>query len=124
MKYFTRKIIRPSNLNSAGSLFGGQALAWLDEEAAISAMSFLGLTNIVTKIMSMVDFQSPAKKGHIIEIGTEIVKVGRTSISIKAHIFNKTTNKIVVSIDEIMFVCVGEDGPVEHGKSMDDVISI
>jgi len=34
MKYRTRKLIKPSDLNARGTLFGGQVLKWIDEEAA------------------------------------------------------------------------------------------
>ena len=33
MDYKTRRVVMYSHLNSAGVLFGGQALAWIDEEA-------------------------------------------------------------------------------------------
>ena len=35
MKYRTRKLIKPADLNSRGTLFGGSLLKWIDEEAAI-----------------------------------------------------------------------------------------
>ena len=38
MKYRTRKLIKPEDLNSRETLFGGQLLKWIDEEAAIFAM--------------------------------------------------------------------------------------
>ena len=37
MEFRTRKIVMPAHLNGAGNLFGGQALAWIDEEAAVYA---------------------------------------------------------------------------------------
>ena len=38
MIYRTRKLIKPSDLNPRGTLFGGQLLKWIDEEAAILAL--------------------------------------------------------------------------------------
>ena len=35
MKFRTRKLIKPEDLNARGTLFGGQMLKWIDEEASI-----------------------------------------------------------------------------------------
>ena len=37
MEFRTRKLIKPEDLNAGGTLFGGQLLKWIDEEAAIYA---------------------------------------------------------------------------------------
>jgi hypothetical protein len=34
MRFHTRKWIKPEDLNPNGTLFGGQLLAWIDEELA------------------------------------------------------------------------------------------
>src|SRR5690625_6894401 len=71
MRFFSRKLIKPEDLNSHGTLFGGSVLAWIDEEAAIYVICQLGKSNIATKFMSEIDFVSSAKLGDIIEIGME-----------------------------------------------------
>ncbi|MGO2863623.1 MAG: acyl-CoA thioesterase, partial [Brevibacterium sp.] len=38
MNFYTRKWVRPEDLNANGSLFGGSLLKWIDEEAAIYAI--------------------------------------------------------------------------------------
>ncbi len=38
MEFRTRKLIKPEDLNAGHTLFGGQLLKWIDEEAAIYAM--------------------------------------------------------------------------------------
>jgi acyl-CoA hydrolase len=35
MRFHTRKWIKPEDLNPNGTLFGGQLLAWIDEELAL-----------------------------------------------------------------------------------------
>jgi acyl-CoA hydrolase len=37
MRFHTRKWIKPEDLNPNGTLFGGQLLAWIDEELAFTA---------------------------------------------------------------------------------------
>ena len=75
MIFRTRKLIRPSDLNPRGTLFGGQVLKWIDEEAAIFAICQLDNSNIVTKIMSEVDFVSSQIMQHIISHKPQIIQL-------------------------------------------------
>ncbi len=38
MRFLSRRLVMPNDLNYANSLFGGRALEWIDEEAAIWAI--------------------------------------------------------------------------------------
>lgn len=117
MIFRTRKLIRPSDLNPRGTLFGGQVLKWIDEEAAIFAICQLSDSNIVTKVMSEVDFVSSAKKGDVVEIGCELVSIGTTSITISCEVRNKQTKQTIIKIERIVFVLVDENGkPKPHNK--------
>jgi acyl-CoA hydrolase len=116
MRFFSRKLIKPEDLNAHGTLFGGSVLAWIDEEAAIYVFCQLGRGNIVTKFMSEIDFVSSAKLGDIIEIGMETVKLGKTSITIKCEVRNKFTKETIIRIDTIVFVYLDDEGkPTPHG---------
>ena len=118
MKYRTRKLIKPEDLNPRKTLFGGKILQWIDEEAAIFAICQLGSPNIVTKAMSAINFVSTAVNGDIIEFGTTLVKVGNTSITIACDVRNKITKQTIVRIDEIVFVLLDEEcKPKSHGKN-------
>lgn len=110
MEYRTRKIIKYEDLNARDTLFGGQLLRWVDEEAAIYAICQIGDRMVVTKAMSKIDFKSAPKLGDIIEIGMDLVKVGNTSITFKCNVRNKFTKKDVITIDEIVFVRVDDNG--------------
>lgn len=122
MIYRTRKLIKPEDLNSRGTLFGGQLLKWIDEEASIYTMcqltriTYPAYINIVTKGMSEINFLKPAKVGDIIEIGCELIKFGTTSISIRCEVRNKETEDIIINIEKITFVLLDEKGrPTPHG---------
>jgi acyl-CoA hydrolase len=118
MKYHTRQIVKPDDLNAANALFGGRLLSWIDEEAAIFAMCQLEHRSLVTAHMSTVDFESSAFQGDIVEIGCEVVRIGRTSITVRCNARNKSTHKSILTVDEIVFVCLDENGkPHPHGKS-------
>lgn len=116
MRFFSRKLIKPQDLNAHGTLFGGSVLAWIDEEAAIYVICQLGKGNIATKFMSEIDFVSSAKLGDIIEIGMETVALGTTSITVKCEVRHKFTRTPIIRIDKIVFVHLDEHGqPTPHG---------
>jgi acyl-CoA thioesterase YciA len=117
MKYRTRKLVKPEDLNTRKTLFGGRILQWIDEEAAIFAMCQLGSPSIVTKAMSEINFVSTAVLGDIVEFGMELIKVGTTSITLACDVRNKITKQSIVRIDKIVFVLLDENGiPKPHGK--------
>jgi len=116
MIFRTRKLVKYEDLNAKGTLFGGQVLKWIDEEAAIFCMCQLSSKSIVTKAMSEVNFVSSAKLGDIVEIGCELVGFGRTSVTIACEVRNKDTKKTIIRVDKIVFVAVDENGkPTPHG---------
>ena len=118
MRFFSRKLIKPQDLNAHGTLFGGSVLAWIDEEAAIYVICQLGKGNIATKFMSEIDFVSSAKLGDIIEIGMETVAFGTTSITVRCEVRHKFTRDPIIKIDKIVFVHLDENGkPTPHGIS-------
>jgi len=118
MIFNTRQWVKPEDLNPNGSLFGGKLLAWIDEELALFAIVELNNPRIVTKFLSEIDFKSSAKQGDIIEIGIDIVKFGRTSITLTCEARNIMTKEIILSIDKITMVSLDENGvPTPHGKT-------
>jgi acyl-CoA hydrolase len=119
MNFKTRKLIKYEDLNSGGSLFGGQLLKWIDEEASIYTMCQLETNKIVTKLMSEINFMKPAHLNNIIEIGVDVVSFGRTSITLKVVARIKDTKNEILKIDKMVFVSIDENGkPVPHGKTI------
>ena len=93
-------------------------MSFLDEEAAIYAMCQLDTKSLVTKIISEINFESPARQNDVIEIGVETVSLGRTSITLRAEIRNKDTGRSICKIEKIVFVSVDSEGkPTPHGKT-------
>lgn len=115
MNFYSRKLIKPQDMNAHGTLFGGTVLSWIDEEAAIYVSCQLGKGNLVTKFMSEIDFVSSATLGDIIEIGMETVKFGKSSITVRCIVRNKFSKEVIIKIDRIVFVHVDEEGrPSPH----------
>ncbi len=118
MNFYTRKWIKPEDLNPNGSLFGGTLLRWIDEEAVIYAIVQLGNPHVVTKYISEINFVSSAKQGDIIEMGIEALAFGRTSLSMRCEVRNKITRKTILSIEKMVFVNLDPAGnPTPHNKT-------
>jgi len=122
MQFFSRKLVKPQDLNPYQTLFGGALLGWIDEEAAIFAMSQINSKNIVTKFISEINFLSSARNGDIIEIGLEVVKFGKTSITVSCMARNVRTQVNILTVEKIVFVNVDKNGiPVAHGKGPEEI---
>ena len=117
MRFHTRKWVKSEDLNPNGTLFGGKLLAWIDEELALYTIIQLENTKIVTKYMSEINFRSSARQGDIIEIGIDVVKFGKTSLTLICEARNMMTRETIITIESTTMVNLGSDGkPKPHGK--------
>jgi len=118
MRFHTRKWVKPEDLNGNETLFGGTLLAWIDEEAALYSIIQLENKRVVTKYMSEINFMSNAVQGDIIEIGIEVVKFGKTSLTLNCEVRNKMNRETIVTVDNIIMVNLDENGKSKpHGKT-------
>jgi len=118
MRFHTRKWVKPEDLNANETLFGGKVLAWIDEEAALYSIIQLENKRVVTKYISEINFMSTAQSGDVIEIGVEVTKFGKTSLTLNCEVRNKMNRETIVTVDNIIMVNLGEDGkPKPHGKT-------
>ena len=123
MQFLSRRLVMPSDLNYANSLFGGRALEWIDEEAAIYAICQLETKSLVTKHIGEISFESAAFQGDVVEFGLETKKVGTTSITVTCLVRNKITKKSICLADDIVFVKVDPETrqPIPHGKTLEQL---
>lgn len=122
MKFYTRKLIKPGDLNANNTLFGGALLRWIDEEAGIYAMTKLDTKKLVTKYISEIDFVNSSKQGDVIEIGLEFKSIGTTSITLSCQVRNVFNQKTIITIEKIVFVKIDEDeNAVGHNKTINNL---
>ena len=124
MRFHTRKWVKPEDLNPNGTLFGGRLLAWIDEEAALYTIVQLENSRIVTKYVSEINFMSSATQGDIVEIGIDVVKFGKTSLTLKCEARNMMTRETILTVDNFIMVNLGTDGkPAPHEKTKIEFVS-
>ena len=79
------EIVFPDHTNHLGTLFGGQALAWMDKAAFIAASRYARRT-VGTARSDQVDFKLPIRQGQLVETIARVVEVGRTSMQVQVEL--------------------------------------
>ena len=121
MKFLTRKLVTPADLNPRGTLHGGQLLKWIDEEGGIHAALELQTGLIVTKYISEIDFKFPVIQGDVVEIGMQTLEIGKTSVTLSCEVRSLQADRPVCTIDKIVYVRVNKYGlPKKHGSMSSD----
>ena len=101
MKFLTRKLVTPADLNPRGYLHGGQLLKWIDEEGGIHAGLELNTGLIVTKMISEIDFRFPVILGDVVEIGMQTLDIGKSSCTLACDVRSLQADRIICSIDKM-----------------------
>lgn len=79
------EIVFPDHTNHLGTLFGGQALAWMDKAAFVVATRYARRT-VVTARSEQVDFRQPVRQGQLVELIARIVATGRSSMQVEVDL--------------------------------------
>lgn len=80
------KAVFPNTTNHYDTLFGGTAMALMDEVAFIAATRF-ARKRMVTVSSDKIDFTRPIPAGTIIELIGKVVHTGKTSVKVLVEIF-------------------------------------
>ncbi len=80
-----RVLAMPKDTNPAGDIFGGWIMAQVDMAGAVVASERAG-SRVVTVAVTEFLFKEPVYVGDLISCYGEIVKVGRTSITVQVEV--------------------------------------
>ena len=109
----TRVMMMPRDTNPAGTIFGGVILSYLDQAGAEGAYRG-GAQRVVTAAMKEVVFHEPVFVGDLVSFYTEVLRRGRTSITIKVAVeASRRWNRdelVQVTEAEITYVNVNPEG--------------
>lgn len=81
-------IVLPNQTNAYRTMFGGDAMAFMDKAAAIAALRFCRLP-IVTASSEHIDFRQPIYEGEIIEAQARVVYTGHSSLVVRVHVYGE-----------------------------------
>jgi len=103
----------PADMNGNGDIFGGWVMAQSDVAGAIPAMR-RARGRIATVAVNSFLFKQPISVGDIVSFYAEIVRVGRTSITVDVQVFaeRNPVNPVVVKVTEaqLTYVAINDDG--------------
>ncbi len=107
-----RTMAMPADTNPNGDIFGGWLMSQMDIAGSIFAMRQCGGRVVTVAVDSMV-FHSPVNVGDIVCCYSELIKKGRTSISIKIEVFvikRFKSERVKVTEGQFTYVRIDKDG--------------
>ena len=107
-----RVVAMPSDCNYTGDVFGGWIMAQVDIAGSIPAVH-RARGRVATVAVNSFVFKQPLFMGDLVSFYTNIVKVGRTSITVNVEVYSQRdpAKPICVKVTEatLTYVAVGED---------------
>ncbi|MGI8735464.1 MAG: acyl-CoA thioesterase [Pyrinomonadaceae bacterium] len=105
-----RITLLPRDTNSAGTIFGGVILSYIDMAGAIEAHRRTKMDRFVTVAMREVIFHKPVFVGDLISLYSETVRIGTTSITVRviveAERVGSSSERVRVTEAEVVYVAV------------------
>ena len=104
----TVRLVRPTHLNSAGRLFGGVLMQWIDEAAGIVAKRHC-MSNITTASVDNLRFIRGAYQNDMVVIRAKMTYTGRTSMEIRVDTYVEDSTGMCRPINRAYFTVVALD---------------
>lgn len=119
-----RITLLPRDTNSAGTIFGGVILSYIDMAGAIEAHRRTGMDRFVTVAMREVIFHKPVFVGDLVSFYAETLSIGNTSITIRVIVeterVGSSTEQVRVTEAEVVYVAVDENRVKTKIKKSDE----
>ena len=104
-----RVVPMPSDANYTGDIFGGWIMSQVDIAGSIPALR-LARGRIATVAVNSFTFKQPVLIGDLVSFYAEIVRVGRTSITVDVEVYaERRTLQEVVKVTEATLTYVAVD---------------
>lgn len=102
----------PADTNANGDIFGGWVMARMDQAGGIAGVE-RAQGRVVTVKVDAMTFIAPMQVGDVLEVYTEVTRVGRTSMTIEIEAWAQrfmTVKRDMVTQATFTFVAVDDDG--------------
>lgn len=104
-----RTLAMPADANAAGDIFGGWVMAQMDLSCGIRAAE-RARGRVVTAAVKEMAFEMPVKIGDTLCIYTDVIKVGRTSMTLKVEAWaQRYLSDRMDKVTDALFVMVALD---------------
>lgn len=117
-----RTLAMPADTNPSGDMFGGWIMSLMDAAASMTATRITG-GRVVTVAVSRMSFLRPVKVGDAVCCYTDVVRIGRTSITLCVEVWvlrQGRGERTKVTAAEFAFVALDESGrkrPIGNGTN-------
>ncbi|MCH4889460.1 acyl-CoA thioesterase [Acidaminobacter sp. JC074] len=118
-KLTTSRLIKSEELNHHGTLFAGRLAEWFVEASfSAAATSVKNPDQIVCLKLHGLTFKKPANKGDLLQLTSQVVAHGKTSITVYCKAESGITDEVFVD-GFVTFVSVDDQGKkMPHGLNM------
>jgi acyl-CoA thioesterase YciA len=105
-----RVIPMPADANHTGDIFGGWIMAQVDLAGAVPAMR-IAQGRVATVAVNSFAFKQPVFVGDIVSLYAEVVRVGRTSITVSVEVYaqHRASSDAAVRVTEAVLTYVAVD---------------
>jgi acyl-CoA thioesterase YciA len=105
-----RIVLLPRDTNGNGTIFGGIILSHIDLAGAVEAMRHTK-NRVVTVAMNEIVFKQPVFVGEVVSFYSNVVKTGRTSITIHVDVeVERDGKEVQVTQADLTFVAIDKNG--------------
>jgi acyl-CoA thioesterase YciA len=107
-----------------GTIFGGVILSYIDQAGAIGAIREIvraggEVPRLVTVALNRVEFKQPVLVGDVVRFRTQLVKIGRTSVTMDVQVeAERGTQVLPVTEAEIVYVGIDPQSPQRRPKPL------
>jgi acyl-CoA thioesterase YciA len=107
-----RTLAMPADTNPSGDIFGGWVIAQMDLAAGIVA-GRRAQGRVATVALDGLSFHLPVRVGDLVSCHAEVVRVGRTSMTIKVETYvirSRTMEEVKVTEGHFTMVAIDAEG--------------
>lgn len=108
-KHTTKYLVKSEDLNHHGTLFAGRSSEWFVTAGFIAVAYNLNPTSIVCLNVHGIEFMHPVHAGHILKYSAQIVRTGRSTITVYVEACDYRDESIKVSRGFITFCHVDDN---------------
>jgi acyl-CoA thioesterase YciA len=115
-----KAVMMPRDTNPYGTIFGGVLLSYIDQAGAVGAHHAIRRAGwprqpLVSVAMTRVEFHEPVYVGDVVSFWTEVLRVGRTSITIHVAVEAERDGQgVKLTEAEVTYVAIRLEGSRRH----------
>lgn len=107
------ELVEPHHTNHYGTLFGGNALGWMDKAGWLAATRHARRT-FVTVATERIEFKVPVRAGQLVELVARVTREGRSSVTVGVEMYVEDLlvpkSRQLATTGTFVFVAIDEDG--------------